>query len=429
MTHPALHYPQAALPRPSGWTRFREWVLVWVCGSMIGALAADAVIGSYDAGLSPIKPSLFTMAAVFLCITVALVNRPKLCLATLGVALLPAVRFFDAAVLRRFDSSFQDQITMDLARMMLVLIAIIAVLSTEKWEKTALWAAVCAMLLTTGSEIYEMLGFAKFSSIPGRYAGFNSHPNFPPVLLCEMLGIVFALSKSFKFNCLMIGVAIPGVGLTYGRSGMIVLALLCGAYVLLNARRNMGFLIVVALISLPLLGVGMALLQSGTQHGVMKDKNTADRLEAIYNLDFEKLKSPERVKDLSDAWEAVQQKPLFGHGTGISGTMLAPHNEYVSLWLEMGIPGLALFVGTWLWLIIRSVTTGGRAGYLVFALIAYTPFGQGRIEVPHFSFAMVTAACVLWPRRYGFTMRSLKAEAESVHPQTRAPMPMERAGM
>lgn len=403
--------PPTYSPRPTRWTRFREWLLVWGCGSLLGALAADAVIGSYNAGISPLKPSLFTFGSVLFCILVSLINKPKLCLATLGIALLPTVRFFDATVLRRFDSSFQDQITMDLARMMLVLMAIIAVLSTEKWQKTALWAAVSAMLLTTGSEVYEMLGFATFTSIPGRYAGFNSHPNFPPVLLCEMLGIVFALSKNFKFNCLMIGVAIPGVGLTYGRSGMIVLALVAGSYLLLNARRNLGFLMVVAAISLPLLGVGVAVLQSGTQKGVMKDKNTADRLEAIYNLDFEKLKSPERVKDLSDAWEAVQQKPVLGHGTGISGTLLAPHNEYVSLWLEMGIPGLFLFVGTWLWLITRSVMTGGKAGYLVFALVAYTPFGQGRMEVPHFSLAMVTAACVLWPKRYGFTMRSLKAEA------------------
>lgn len=410
-----MNFP-GTMHRPSGWTRFREWVLVWVCGSMLGALAADAVIGSYNAGISPIKPALFTLASVFMCIGVALFNKPRLCLATLGIALLPAMRFFDAAVLRRFDSSFQDQIAMDLARMLLVLIAIIAVLSTEKWEKTALWAAVCAMLLTTGSEIYEMLGFATFTSIPGRYAGFNSHPNFPPVLLCEMLGIVFALSKNFRFNCLMIAVAVPGVALTYGRSGMLVLALLCGVYVLLNFRKNFGFLMVVAAITVPLMGVGMAMLQSRTEHGVMKDKNTADRLEAIYNLDFEKLKSPERVKDLSDAWEAVHEKPLLGHGTGISGTLYAPHNEYVSLWLEMGIPGLTLFVGTWLWLIMRSILTGGRAGYLLFALLAYTPVGQGRIEVPHFSLAMVAAACILWPKRYAFTLRSLKKTHQAPGP-------------
>jgi O-antigen ligase len=423
-----MNYPHPML-RPTGWTRFREWVLVWVCGSMLGALAADAVIGSYDAGISPIKPSLFTLGAVFMCITVSLLNKPRLCLATLGIALLPAVRLLDAAVLRRFDSSFQSQITMDLARMLLVLIAIIAVLSTEKWQKTALWAAVLCILLTTGSELCEMMGLAKFSSIPGRCAGFNGHPNFPPVVLCEMLGIVFALSKSFRFNCLMIAVAAPGVALTYGRSGMLVLALLCGAYVLLNARRNFGFLMIVAAIAIPLLGVGVAVLQSGTQQGMMKDKNTADRLDAIYNLDFDKLKSPERVKDLSDAWEAVMKEPILGHGTGISGTLYAPHNEYVSIWLELGIPGLLLFAGTWLWLITRSVLTGGQAGYLLFALLAYTPVGQGRLEMPHFSFAMVVAACILWPKRYGFTLRSLKPASQGPstfnHPH---PQPLSRQG-
>ena len=410
---------------PNGSTRFREWVLVWVCGGMLGALAADAAIGSYDVGISPIKPILFTIAVVFLCITVSLVNKPRLCLATLGIALLPIIRLFDAAVLRRFDSSSQDQVAMDLARMMLVLIAIMAVLSTEKWRETALWAAVSAMLLTTGSEIAEMLGLVKFTSIPGRYSGFNSHPNFPPVLLCEMLGIIFSLSKNFRFNCLMIGVAVPGVALTYGRSGMIVLALMCGTYVLLNARRNFGFLLVVTIIALPLVGIGVAVLQNSTQQGVMKDKNTADRLEAIYNLDFDKLKSPERVKDLNDAWEAASEKPLLGHGTGISGTLFAPHNEYVSLWLEMGIPGLVLFICTWLWLITRSVFTGGNAGYLVFALIAYTPFGQGRMEVPHYSLAMITVACVLWPKRYQFTLRSLKAAQQVTHPH---PQPLSHQG-
>lgn len=423
-----MNYPHPML-RPNGWTRFREWVLVWVCGGMLGALAADAAIGSYDAGISPLKPMLFTLVAAFLCISVSLVNKPRLCLAVLGVALLPAVRLFDAAVLRRFDSSHQDQTVMDFSRMMLVFIAMAAVLSTEKWQKTALWAAVSAMLLTTGSEVCEMLGMVKFTSIPGRFAGFNSHPNFPPVLLCEMLAIIFAISKNFRFNCLMIAVAVPGVALTYGRSGMIILALLCGTYILLNARRNFGFLLIVTAIVLPLLGIGAAVLQSGTQQGVMKDKNTADRLEAIYNLDFDKLKSPERVKDLSDAWEMAARKPLLGHGTGISGTIYAPHNEYVSLWLEMGIPGLVLFVGTWLWLIMRSVLTGGTAGYLIFALIAYTPFGQGRMEVPHFSLAMITAACVLWPKRYQFTLRSLKNAPQGnrafTHPH---PQPLSRQG-
>ena len=405
-----MNYPHS-MTQASSWTRFREWVLVWGCGTILGLLAADAVIGSYNAGISPIKPALFTLGAAGMCIMVALVNRPGLCLAVLGVALLPLVRVVDAILLQRFESGSQDTIIMEFARMTFVMLAIIALLSTEQWKKTALWAAVLAIFLTTGSEIAEQMGMVQFTSIPGRFAGFNGHPNFPPVLLCEMLGIVFALSQNFRFNCLMIGVALPGVALTYGRSGMIVLVLISGFYVLLNGRRHLGFLAVVVAVAVPLLGVGVAVLESGSKNGMIKDKNTSDRLEAIYNLDFEKLKSPERVKDVSDAWEATMLRPTFGYGTGISGTLYAPHNEYVSLWLELGVLGIVLFVGTWFWLLGRSLMTGGTAGYLLLALIAFTPVGQGRLEMPHYHFAMVVAACVLWPRRYHFVVGSLRSPA------------------
>jgi O-antigen ligase len=403
-----MNYPQP-MSKASNWTRFREWVLVWGCGSILGLLASDAVIGSYNAGISPLKPSLFSMGAVGLCIVVSLVNRPALCLAVLGVALLPMVRVVDVVLFQRFECPIQDQIIMEFIRMTLVLIAIIAVLSTERWREVAVYGAALAIVLTTGSEIAEKLGYVHFTVIQGRFAGFNGHPNFPPVLLCEMLGILFALSKNFRLNCLMIGVALPGVALTYGRSGMIVLALLSGAYVLMNARQHLGFLVVVTAVAVPLLGIGVAVLQSGSQQGMVKDKNTSDRLEAIYNLDFEKLKSPERVKDVSDAWEAAMLRPTFGYGTGISGELYAPHNEYVSLWLELGIFGLMLFVSTWLWLIGRSLLTGGKAGYLIFALLAFTPVGQGRLEMPHYHFAMVAAACILWPRRYRLVMASLRS--------------------
>ncbi len=298
---------------------------------------------------------------------------------------------------------------MDHMRVMLVILVILTVLSTNQGLRAMRWAAVLAIFMTTGSEIAEMLGMVKFSSIPGRFAGFNSHPNFPPVLLCEMLGITFALCRSFKFNCVLMGVAFVGVALTYGRSGFVVLALMSGVYILVNARRNMPFLLLMAAIAIPCAGVGFAVLQSRTEHGVVRDKNTSERLQAIYELDFEKLKSPERAKDLADAWEGVMKKPLLGHGTGVSGVLWAPHNEYVSIWLELGIPGLLLFVGTLGALVVRSVMTGGKAGYLLFAIIAYTPAGQGRIEMPHYYLALSTAAFILWPQKFRITLTSPKS--------------------
>ncbi|WP_166647288.1 O-antigen ligase family protein [Prosthecobacter fusiformis] len=383
-------------------------LVIWICGSILGLLAADVIIGAYNAGISPLKPALFTVTAFAACVGLPLLAGLRFAPISLLILLLPAVRLFDAALLSRSVTSLQGQAGMDHLRVMIAIVAILTVLSTDPGLRAARWAAILAMFMTTGSEIAEMLGLAKFSSIQGRYAGFNSHPNFPPVLLCEMLGITFALCRSFKINCLLIGVAFVGVALTYGRSGFIVLVLMSGAYVLLNARKNLPFLLLMAALAIPAAGVGFAVLQSRTQQGILKDKNTSERLQAIYDLDFEKLKSPERAKDLADAWEGVMKKPLLGHGTGVSGVLWAPHNEYVSIWLELGIPGLLIFVGTLGTLVVRSVMTGGRAGYLLFAIIAYTPAGQGRIEMPHYYLALSTAAFMLWPQRFRFALTSPK---------------------
>jgi len=290
-------------------------MMIWVCGTLLGVLAADAVMGSYNAGISPLKPILFVMLAVAACIGLSMLNKPRFTPVALLVLLLPLVRIFDAVILARTDVSSIGQVGMDMI--------------TDQGLRAARWAAILAICLTTGSEIYEMLGLAKFPSIPGRFSGFNGHPNFPPVLLCEMLGVVFAFSSNFLINCVIMGVAFVGVALTYGRSGFVVLALMGGFYILMNARRNLGFLIVIAAIAIPLVGVGFAILQSQTEKGVVKDRNTSERLEAIYSFDLDKLKSPERVKDLSDAWEGVMAKPIFGHGTGVSGALWAPHNENI----------------------------------------------------------------------------------------------------
>lgn len=388
---------------------------------LIGLLSADVVIGLFNAGLSPLKPSLFTILAVLVILASSLLNKPRFTPVVFLVLLLPLVRVFDAIVLKRAELTYAGQTEMDMLRMIIVLIATLVVLTTDKGLKIALGAAILSIFLTTGSEIAEMLGFTQFTEIPGRFSGFNGHPNFPPVLLCEMLGIAFALGKSFRFNCLLIATAYVGIGLTYGRSGFIVLTLMSGCYLLINARRHLSFLILVAAIAIPLAGIGIAVLESQTQQGILKNKDTTDRLEAILHFDFEKLKSPERAKDLADAMEAVFKKPFLGYGTGVSGALWAPHNEYVSLWLELGIPGLVLFVGTLGILCLRSVMTGGKAGYLLFAMIAYTPAGQGRIEAPHFLLAISTAALILWPKRYRIVLNR-----PSTPPHTPRPEPQSR---
>ena len=177
---------------------------------------------------------------------------------------------------------------------------------------------------------------------------------------------------------------------------------------------------------LPLLGVGFAIMEQRTTKGIQKDKNTADRLEAIYTLDFDKLKSPERVKDLADAWEAVLQKPITGHGVGAASTRWAPHNEYVAMWLEMGVIGLIVYLLTLYGPALRSLMCGGKAAYAVLAMLAYSPIAQGRVMDAHFYFTLLTTAHILWPHRFRLVASHQIAPATTTVPASHPSHSMSR---
>lgn len=391
---------------PSRFSNWLDWLTVWVGGTLVALLAADAVIGSYNAGISPIKPSVFTPMVFLFTTALCAFSRPRFCLPALLLLALPVMRTLDVALLDRFHYSGSQEMLMSCLRVMMVVLSIVALLSCPQGLKAMKWAAVLTILLTSGSSIAELAGLAQFSSIPGRYSGFNGHPNSPPIVLCQCLGLCFALVTSFRWNMALIAAALPGVALTYGRSGMVVYAFIAVTYILMNARRNLGFLVVCVGIALPLLGSGLALMsQLTTAQGPIKNKDTSDRLEAIYSLDFDKLKSRERAKDLMDAWEAVMKKPVVGHGVGAASSNWAPHNEYVAMWLELGMPGLIVYLLTIYVPMLSSLMRGGTAIYAFLAILAFSPIAQGRVMDPHFYFALLTAAHILWPQRYRFTIR------------------------
>lgn len=370
----------------------------------MGLLSADVVIGMYNAGLSPLKPSLFTPLVFILCMVVLFLDKPKFCPPAICLGALPLMRLLDVAILGRFASSGNQEMMMACLRIFIVVISMLAVLSCTHGLKAMRWAAILTILLTSGSSIAEFIGLAKFSSIPGRFSGFNGHPNSPPIVLCQCLGLCFAMIKSFRWNVAMIVFAMPGVALTYGRSGMVIFTFIAGLYVFFNARRNLGFLIICFYTLIPIIGIGLTIMQQATSKGIQQNKDTAGRLEAIYNLDFDKLKSPERAKDLGDAWDAVLREPIVGHGVGAASSRWAPHNEYVAMWLEMGVLGLVVYLLTIYIPVFKSILTGGRAGYAVLGYLAYTPIAQGRVMDPHFYLSILTIAHLLWPSRVILTL-------------------------
>ncbi len=413
----------SVMPEPRSQSPIRDWIIVWVCGTLLGLLASSAVTGCFDAGISPLKPSIFLWGSAFFCIGMAIISQPKFSPTLFFILVIPVWRMADVALFARFDKASLDEATMSTLRTLLGVVTVLAVLSNSKSRPAILWAAILAIVLTTGSEIGEAAGLAKFTGIPGRFSGFSGHPNSPPMILCEMLGIVFALSQNFRINMIMLAICVPGVALTYGRSGMVCLALMGLVYVAMNARKHLGFILLMVVTGLPLLGLGFTFLQSNTEKGIVKDKDTGSRLEAIYTLDFDKLKSPERAQDLAAAWTGVQEKPIFGQGVGSSGTLWAPHNELVSIWLELGIPGILVFVLLHGILMLGSMLHGGRAAYCIFAILFYVPAAQGRIDTVHYWLAAAVTAHVIWGKRYALALsrpQPRSTELSAPYPRTTA---------
>jgi O-antigen ligase len=81
--------------------------------------------------------------------------------------------------------------------------------------------------------------------------------------------------------------------------------------------------------------------------------------------------SGQRLEFYSMSWKMIKQHPLFGtgmgsvgiefdraaaqYGTTLSGTMRNAHNEYLMMMIQMGVPGLLLF----LWLLIAVYRSAG----------------------------------------------------------------------
>lgn len=376
-----------------------------------------------SAGVLHIKPRDYTLLSVAAVGVLVMLNRPSICPPAFLMLIVPLLRVLDAAFLQRFTiTALGDHsiVVMTLISNFLVTFTTVLCLSSEPWRRVALWVGVFTALLSAFGVYYEWLGFRSFTRIPGRMAGFPEDPNDPPIMITLMLSVIFTLNPRFWWNMVLVGVVAPAIALTLSRSGMAVFSCLMLCYLLANLRKHfMGMLILVAVV-VPLAIGGVAILsQTSTKVGLVTNKDTTDRLKAIYELDFERIKSPERGKDLQDGWEAAGKKPLWGHGTGAGTSVWKPHNQVVSLWIDIGIPGVLLYVGGLLLLTFRCFTTGMRGAFCLVPLWLFIPCSQILVESPHYWFAAAVCSNLVYTGRFRLVLRSPAKSQATPH----APLP------
>ena len=396
--HPA---PQAT---PARHSQRLFVVLLWAALLLLVPVMTRSLVWAHDNHLLPLKPRDYTLLLLAATFVLVLLNRPALCLPALVLLIVPGLRVLDAAMLQRFHVTVlgdHSVFVMGILSMLLVSFSAVFCLSVAQWQKLARCVALASILVAAGSVYYEWFGFESFSRIPGRMSGFAGDPNDAPILICLMLGILYTLEPRFWRNMLLTAFATPAVALTLSRSGTAILVALAVPYVLLHGRKHLIKLLLVALLVMPLAIGGIAVVgeRAGTQ-GVLKDENTAGRMQAIFELDFDRLKSPERAKDLADGLEGVGKEPIFGHGTGAGSGWWQPHNQVVALWLDLGLAGVLLFVGPLLLLTVRSLQCRLRGIFCLIPLWLYVPCSQILVEMPHYWLCAGVCCGVLFHKRY-----------------------------
>jgi O-antigen ligase len=392
--------------KPSGLT---GWGLLLASLALLGGHMSGAFAALYEQGMMPVKPRDLTLLLASSALFFMWFHRPALAPAALFLLCIPTLRAADAALLKRFthdalgDHSF---LVFGLILVWLVTLVSICVMSTEYGKKIALWSAVTVILLGFGSIAYEAMGYAKYTSIPGRVSGFLRQPNDAIIVICLMLSVVFTLNKHFWLNTALIGLSAVAVVLTLSRSGMMVFGLLVLLFVVLNFRQHAGKILLVAAISTPLAAGGIAIfIHNASSKSFGTDANIKNRIEAIFGGSTDKMASDERMKDLTDGWEAVTDSPLFGHGTGCASSMWQPHNQWVAVWLDIGVGGVLLYGLSLIMISLLCLMKKGHGIYLLVPLWMFSLFSQNLVEMACYWFTASVAMHELTQARFRIALR------------------------
>ena len=402
--------PSLCQPAPR-WT-LRSRALLVIALALLVPVTTNWLSWTYQNADFPVKPRDFIIGFGGLMLMLEVFNRPAFC----WQALLPAgfvlFRVIDAAVLQRYSVvalGTHEFYVMIMLSNFIVTLLLILLPSTERGAGIACWLASVVILACTAANLYEWAGYGSFTRIPGRMSGYLEDPNHSPILMCLLLGILFTINPGFWWNITMTGIAAVGIAITLSRSGMAVFAGMALVYIGKNFRQHAKGILIIAALTVPLAVAGFTFLAQSARSGVTTNEDVGARLEAIYNLDFEKIKSPERAKDLEDGLEAVGRAIMFGHGTGAGNNQWQPHNQFVSVWLDLGIFGLIFFAGLVLTLLVLSVRQRFRGIYCVMPVLLFIPCSQVLLDTPVYWLTITVALYTLIPRRIKFTLFNQRA--------------------
>lgn len=276
--------------------------------------------------------------------------------------------------------------------------------SLKAGKQPLIITAIVSIIVSTGANLAEMAGVFQNSSVDGRAAGFIPDANDSAIAIVCMLALLLTLSKHFWLNAVMICIAFIGVFPTFSRSGFLVFALITISFLGLNFKAHAAK-IVVFLATFFVLGAGAVTVMT-LSPAFRKDANVQDRMNAIFGGDTKKMESSERMKDLSDGIDGALTSPIVGLGTGAGTFKYVPHNQFVSLWVDLGLFGALYYTFLLCVLLYKSITQPAAALLCAIPVIAFLPFSQTLVDTGCYWLIAILGA--LLSSRQPLTLRLLR---------------------
>jgi hypothetical protein len=363
----------------------------------------------YANGVFPLRPALYMlgMGGILAC----LLDWKNALYAKSTFILLAFMfwRIVDAGLLERHKTPEGPLVTTFSMSSGMILLTL-AVVSQGYWTRRGggPWMSIAVGTLLIGSviNVAEYFGIGKFSYVPGRSAGFLVDSNDSAIAIIMGMVVILTFNKRFWWNAAALGIGFLGVFPTFSRSGILVFLLVTLAFLAMNFRQHSKSIFLMLGIA-TVLGIGVfSLMMAQQSKGAVKDANVQNRMAAIFGGDTSKMGSDERMKDLMDGINGAWEAPIFGHGVGEgSGAgRWQPHNQIVSIWIDLGMVGAGIYLLLLSLWTLKSILAGFNGLLCILPTWLFLPFTQMQLESPMVLTAGTLAALLTSPNPVQFRL-------------------------
>lgn len=394
-----------------------KW-LFWVtaCFSVIYVSYSTSVVSfARFYGYFPLRPVIYMLLGCAASLWLTLPKRPLFSRTSLAICALMLWRIVESALNRwPHGEEFLDNIfACGSSMLMVVTLMVGAGVFVRTSTLPLLVASAASVILVSVANHAEAAGLYHHSTVPGRSAGFHGDANDAGIAIVANLAVFLVCCRSYWARVALIGIAGLGVTPTYSRSGMIVLALVVLIFFAQNLRQHARRIGITVAAGVVLASIGGAVLSMRpSAAGGARDDNVESRSSAIFSGDVSKMNSSERMKDLTDGWEAVKQRPLAGYGFGAGHNHWQPHNMLVSVWLDLGFAGALFYTLILISLLVKSLLQRGLALVAVVPVILFVPFSQMLHDHPSTWFGALVAGILTSSRPLAFALFSSRPAGE-----------------